>query len=391
MTAERKYFLNVVSDYINGMPTYAPDADVSFDKLAEIAISQSLSGIVYAQCKDFLPKNSDAFEKLKNGFTSSIFHYVCFNDEAKKLKSTFGEAGIEFLPFKGLSLARYHRVPELRTMGDLDILIHPADRKIAHKLMLSQGYECKETGDAVWAYKHDVVRVEVHERMIYESLSNNFDYAGYFDGVWNFAKNGELDPNMQFLFLLTHTAKHILDRGCGFRPFLDMVFMAKNAELDWDFVNAELQKIKLSDFAKVSFALCRRWFNVELPLDCAEISEEFFEQATQKAFFDGIFGFGNTSNAGAYMAKDIKRKGGGRKTAFAIALRKLFPKENSMPHKRFYSFLFRNKALRPIAWVYRIFYCAVTKLPHSLKMLVYPFRKKKEIESRHSFIESWGL
>lgn len=392
MTSEQRYFLQLISDYIGGRASAAPQEDVKLETLAQIAAKQSLGGIIYVQSKEFLPRGSEAFFGLERFFTASIFRYVNYAEAGRELKHEFTDAGIEMLMFKGLDTAKYHPIRELRTMGDLDMLIHREDRKAAHRLMLSLGFECSGTGDSVWTYRRDAAKIEIHDRMIYEKLSTDFDYAGYFDGAWDYADDGELSPNMQFLFLLAHTAKHILNCGSGFRPFLDMVFLAKSDNLDWEFVTAELEKIQLLEFCKVCFALCERWFGVELPLEAAKLSEEFFAQATEKAFFDGLFGLENSENVGANIAKDMKRKGKiSWKTSIAIAWRKLFPKENSMSHLKLYSFLFRHKALRPIAWAYRIVYCTVTKFPHSIKMLVYPFTKRKEIENRHSFAESWGL
>ena len=392
MTAEQRYFLQVVSDYVCGNASAVPPDDVQLLKLAEIAAAQSMGGIVYAQCKDFLPRDDEAYFAFERHFTASVFRYVTSGETYAVLKSAFDDAGIEMLPFKGLELAKYHRVPQLRTMGDIDLLIRPDDRKKAHKLLLSLGCECLETGDAVWKYKRDVVKIEVHEHMIYEKLGSDFDYQTYFDGAWDTAKDGSLDPNVQFLFLAAHTAKHMLNCGSGFRPLLDMMFMAKSGELDRQYICAELEKIGLLKFVKTAFALCKRLFGVEPPFECGDISESFCEEATEKLFSDGIFGFDNRSNRGAYMAKDMKRKEKlGFFAALVVMLCKLFPKENTMSNKKAYSFLFRHKLLRPIAWIYRIFYCIATKFSDSMKLLFYPFTKRKEIEKRQKFMQNWGL
>ena len=392
MTSEQKYFLQVISDYVCGRTSAAPREDVQLEKVAEIAAKQSLGGIVFAQCKGFLPKRSEAYLLLERHFSASVFRYVTNNLDLAELKSKFAAEGIEMVSFKGLDIAKHHRIPELRTMGDIDMLIHKSDRKKTDKLMHSLGFECIRTGDSVWTYKRDVVKVEIHERMIYESLSNDFDYAQYFDCAWEFAEDGSLNPDMQFLFLIVHTAKHIMNRGSGFRPFLDMMFMADSAELDWQFIRAELEKIKLLKFAEASFALCSRWFGFKPPFDCGKISEEFFNDASEKTFADGIFGFDNKENFGAHMAKSMKQKEKlGWLGVLVVMLRKLFPKENSMQHLKVYSFLFRHKLLRPVAWIFRVFYCAATRLRDSVKLLLYPLTKRKEIEKRNAFLGNWGL
>ncbi len=392
MTKEQSYFLQVISDYIKGVPATAPDEGVVLDALVDIARRQFLTGIVYAQCKTWLPEGNRLTARLQRGFDDTVFYYVCNDAELKELRAAFAEKEIDFLVFKGLAIAQYHRVPQLRTMGDIDILIHPADRRRVHELMLAMGYECTETGDAVWAYRRDVVEVEVHERMIYENLSKDFDYGAYFDHAWEYGEGGSLQPNMQFLYLVAHTAKHILDCGSGFRPFLDMVFMVQAAKIDWQFVTEELEKIHLLRFVQASFALCQRWFGVEMPIACDDIDDAFFEDATKKTFLDGLFGYENEGNFGAHITKELERKGSvDWKTSLLIMWRKLFPKENTMANSKVYTFFFSRKVLRPIAWIIRIIYCAVTKFSQSMKLLIYPFAKRKEIRKRQRFMNDWGL
>ena len=48
------------------------------------------------------------------------------------------QAGVEHILMKGYVLREYYPVPELRTFGDIGIVIHPRDR--VHQLMLSMGY-----------------------------------------------------------------------------------------------------------------------------------------------------------------------------------------------------------------------------------------------------------
>ena len=148
MTAEQKYFLNVISDYINGVPSAMPDEEIDLLQLSKIARYHSLAGIIYAQCKDYFSKENEAVKLLENAFTSSVFYYVCNNEALAELRVVYAAADINLLAFKGLNIAKYHPVPELRTMGDVDVLIHACDREKSHELMLSLGYKCeKPVGD----------------------------------------------------------------------------------------------------------------------------------------------------------------------------------------------------------------------------------------------------
>ena len=82
----------------------------------------------------------------------------------------------------------------------------------------------------MWTFSDGVVTYDIHSHMFYEPLANQVDYQSYFDQAWRFARplldtsRYELDEGFHFLYLMAHTAKHIINKGCGLRPFLDMVF-----------------------------------------------------------------------------------------------------------------------------------------------------------------------
>ncbi len=126
-------------------------------------------------------------------------------------------------------------------MGDTDFLIRGKDRLHCHQLMCSLHYTPKEDPGAVWTYSDGVVTYEIHSHMFYEPLANQVDYQSYFDQAWRFARplldtsRYELDEGFHFLYLMAHTAKHIINKGCGLRPFLDMVFFIQqqNRNMNW--------------------------------------------------------------------------------------------------------------------------------------------------------------
>lgn len=389
MTAEQKYFLQILSDYIRNRPSGVPDVDMDYESLVKIAQQQMMDGILYVQCKDFLKRAPKAFMEAEKGFTSSIFCSVCNTAAFQELKAEFAAANISLLLFKGLSLANYHRVSELRTMGDIDVLIRPDDRSQAHACMLALGYKCTEAGGAVWSYVRDVIMVEVHEHMIYERLSNDVDYAAYFDAVWDFAEDSQINPSMEFVYLIAHTAKHIINSGSGFRPFLDIIFMAESGEnLDWEFITKELRTIKLLNFTEVCFALCKHWFGIEPPIGCHTLDECFCENATEKVFLDGLFGFDNEENSIGHTTKNLMRYQHEHwKNVVAELWKQLFPTENRMPNLKCYSFLFRHKSLHLIAWIYRLFYVLYKRRVRILT----PFTERKSINVRKKLLLDWGL
>ena len=399
MTAEQAYFLDLLRDYVHGQPSEAPRKELDWDTIARYAEEQSLGGILYVQCRDLLAQDSEALKALHQQFYSAVYTSVngsaAFSQAAKRLQA----ADIDYMPFKGEVLKRYYPHPELRTMGDRDVLIRRRDKEAADQVFQDLGYQKYVDNHAVWTYTRQSVMFEVHNVLFYEYLSNQVDYREYFSHIWEAAvPTGEKgayvpEPNLHFLYLMCHTAKHIVNSGMGFRAFLDMVFMVqKEKSLNWEWLKAELERLELLDFTRICFAFCERWFSVTMPLPASVLEASFFEEVTRKTFQDGTFGLHNDQNEAAHSAKEFRRTEKNYwKVALLLTWQKLFPPYRDMQLIPWYSFVDGRPWLLPAAWVYRWFYTAVHKFRHSKALLTEPFIKRNAIEKREKYIARWGL
>ena len=234
---------------------------------------------------------------------------------------------------------------------------------------------------------------ELHDHMFYEPLRNNVDYRAFFDKAWDYAADG-IDPNFHLLYMIAHMAKHIINSGIGFRAFLDLVFCCEyeGEKLRWDWIKSRLEDLQLIDFAKTCFTLCREWFHVETPLSYGILDSEFFINATDKAFDDGIFGLENKQNEAAASAKQISRTEAPYFIgAVKLTLRRIFPSYRDMQLVPWYSFLDGRPWLLPAAWIYRWFYCLKNKLHSSVDLIGEPFLKREQIDERNERISRWGI
>lgn len=398
MTPEQACVLRLLEDYIHRRPSAPPETEVDWARVAQYGEEQSLSGILYVQCRDFLGADSPALQQMHRGFYAAA--YASENSAAAlgEVGARFEGAGVAYLPFKGAVLRDYYPQPELRTMGDMDVLIHARDREATDAILLGLGYQKYVDNHAVWTYYKGKAMFEIHDVMFYEYLSNSVDYRGYFQHIWETARSGpgtccRPEPNRHFLYLVAHTAKHIINNGMGLRAFLDLVFMAQGEpELQWDWIAGELEGLELLGFTKTCFALCERWFHVTMPLASGTLDEGFFEEITAKTFHDGTFGLHNQENAAAHSAKEIHRSDGSYwKAALGLTWRKLFPPYEDMQLVPWYRFVDGRPWLMPVAWVYRWFYVASHKWKHSRDLLLEPFEKRDVIEKREKLIDDWKL
>ena len=246
---------------------------------------------------------------------------------------------------------------------------------------------------------------EIHDEMFYEELTSQVDYRAYFDTVWEHCHQASVfgvssprlyvpDEEFHFLYLMAHTAKHIIDHGSGFRAYLDMVMMvkARGEELNWSHIKQELERLQLLQFSKTCFSCCEKWFHVNMPMRLDDEDAAFLNSIAEKAFDDGIFGLQNEENRHAVTAKEISHSSGPYAlSAVRLIMKKLFPPYRELQLIPWYSFVDGWPWLLPAAWIYRFGYCAVKKLKHSKNLILEPFTKKREVKERQAYLRRWGL
>ncbi len=397
MTSEQAYFIQLLRDFVHQSPSLEPPDSLNWDLITQYAADQDLNGIVYFQCRDRKSIDAKVREKLHRGFLSDAYRAVNGEAAMAELTSRFDETGIDYLPFKGEVLRQYYLVPELRTMGDRDILIHPEDRKASDRIMTELGYSKFVDNHAVWTYQRPALMFEIHDVMFYEHLANSVDYRSYFNRVWDSALPSDghrflPEPELHFLYLMTHTAKHVINHGMGFRAFLDMVFFCRGENaLDWTSLREKLEELSLYDFTLRCFSLCEAWFNVKMPLSGEAPSAEFLSEATEKIFHDGIFGLENEDNAAAHSAKEIARDDMPYGlAAIRLIFRSLFPSYEDMQLIPWYAWVDGKPWLLPAAWIYRWFYVLCKKRDVGKTKLREPF-ERQHIEKRQFMLKRWGL
>lgn len=395
MTDEQRFFIQVLSDHLNGRKTEArPGLD--WDALLVCAQIQQLSGLLDHQCAAFLPP--EVKPALHERHAAELFYY--YNREAlfAQIARALSEAGIPFFSVKGLEVARLYPVPALRTMGDCDIVVHPEDQARAHPVLLSLGLALKKKDLAEWVYLKNNIEIELHSRLLYDEVANTPAERAFFAAARDRARptgegtRHELDWSFHFLFLLLHLKKHLIQSGVGFRQFMDLAVVLRGAALDWPWLEQSLGELGLTEFARVCFGLVKRWFGVEAPMEAASLDDAFCDGAAARIFAGGVFGYRDEANRDNAR---MRRLNNGQRSV-AARLRYLgsvcFLPYDAMRVVPAYAFLDGRPWLLPAAWVYRLVYkLRANRGAAGAQMIKAAFLSDEKLDARRRELQKWGL
>ncbi|MBO5728194.1 MAG: nucleotidyltransferase family protein, partial [Oscillospiraceae bacterium] len=141
-----------------------------------------------------------------------------------ELCAAFEQGGVDYLFFKGSVLKRLYPKPELRPMGDADVLIRTQQQPQADEILQRLGYEWKVENEQEALWYSPALALEPHRSLV---SAKDRDFYSYFGDGWQLVerdKDGKarLSPEDEFAFVFVHMAKHYRGGGIGVRQLVDL-------------------------------------------------------------------------------------------------------------------------------------------------------------------------
>ena len=392
MNLEQSFFLKLLSDHLNRRLTNISSENIDWRLILHYAQIQQVEGIIFSQCKSFLP--NDVRIQFQEKYSASLFYYANREYYVKAIIKSLKANQINFFIIKGFPVASLYPIPALRTMSDTDLVVQTKDRRRVNDILLSQGYiNTSHRKNREWIYYKDKYELELHDRLIYNEAINSVIHEDFFGNAWDYVHNAVLDWNYHFLFLILHLRKHLMNCGVGFRQFLDIAVVTNNCrDLDWDWIEEKLVKLNLIDFSKIVFALNESWFDIKSPIHISTLDSTFYERVTEQVFNNGVFGFENEENKANVVINNARKSKNAKKYMFTTAFHTLFPSYSKMITVPEYSFLRGKGWLLPFVWIYRI----IRGVKHSnfsrnVIIVKSSFVSNETLEQREEYLRQWGL
>ena len=374
---EKELFKQYLDEYIKLLSLYLnkkEDSNFVIDKdklsfFSNLSKHHSLCALLYVAIKE-VKVNIDAkyLTKLEEPYLLNVRKHALFDKERKELYEYLDNNDIDYLPLKGIVLKDYYLDKSSREFADNDILFNKDKDKLVKDFFVKRDYEVelfRKSNHDVYL-KKPFYNFEMH-RSLFGETGDNKKLVVYFKDYLTKSKvkqNKEhvLSNEDFYIYFTAHSYKHYHVSGCGIRTLIDYYLFLKNNELDFDYINKELEKIDLVDFSNDIKDLAFKVFDGE-PLN--EKEEEMLLYIASS----GTYGTIEHS-----VAKGIKEKG-----KFGYFMSRIFPPYSF--YKNAYPWAYKTVILIPIAWLCR-FFRIVFKNPKRAKSELKTIKDYKEEDKK---------
>ncbi len=275
---------------------------------------------------------------------------------------------LSYIILKGEAAAAYYPNPQLRSLGDVDFLIDPAEQEKVERVLLDAGYTKSHDGHICHrVFQKPGAHLEMHfepsgipNGAVGERI-RGFMRSALAHSTEKDVGNGSFrapDDLYHAVILLLHMQHHMLGEGIGLRHLCDWAyFVNKTMDLPfWNELLPFLREIGLFHYAAVMSKTSAVYLGVSCPVWAEEIPEELCAEIMEDIFAGGNFGKKDPARSqGSFLISNRGKNGTGHGKAYY-----LFYGLNAYVKERFYKWR-RVWIMYPVLYV-----CAGARYLHRL-------------------------
>lgn len=346
MDVLQKGILCLLKSSVTGEKYSMPD-NFKIEYVEQIIEKHSIEPLIYtgALVNDFT-SNSDIMQKLFNKYIQFLYLSERQQYEINRIYDAFEKNGIDYMPVKGCNVKQLYPKPEMRVMGDADILIKNEQYPVIKKIMKSLNFEFYGETDHDYSWQSNSLHLELHYTLM---VPYNVEYQKFFENGWNLAEHSIkhkffMSYENEFIYLFLHYSKHYRGSGIGCRHIMDLwIYLLKHTDMDFEYIETIMKKLSVQRFYHNTMKLIDVWFN-------DKETDEITNFMTDFIFSSGSWGT-KKNKALASGVKARQETGTTFMGKAKVLMVAAFPPLEIIKHR--YNILKKYPILLPLIWVWR--------------------------------------
>jgi hypothetical protein len=343
------YLIHLTASAINNTKPLELPENLTFKQLFSFGKPHEIVNLVYYAIEKLENKPDEPLlTKWRELRDHAIVKDINQMAMAEEFRNILKSGEVPFYEMQGTRMKPLYPRADMRTMSDIDFIIHPESVSRVDNLFKSAGYETEivENDEIQFSLPPNIF-VEIHS-----VFSPDGDRSADYLKELIISEDEKLNEKAFYLFSILHTAKHYYGHGCGIRRILDIYLLNRKYPdmLGDEFIKKCLKKSGMLTFAKNISLLADYWFG-ESHKETKTIRKMgiIIKTSALHGVFDG------NANDSIKM-----RKAYGMKSAkLKYLLNRIFPPLILMI--QLFPILGKHHWLLPVFWIYRWLRAIFTK------------------------------
>lgn len=346
-----EYLIELCKSVIENRDPQPIPEDIDCMKFFEFCVAHKLENIAYSALQRLgdTPMEKKVWEIFGEKYQQGILNDAAQHYYLDMVTDAFNKNNINFVVMKGMVMKNFYPSSDLRQCADMDIFVGPQNALRAKEIMKSLGFENHTFGSDISTDNYSVDKfsyVELHKKFISDEQIVWRDVCNKISERFIHKKGCEyvMSDEDFYLFMICHIAKHMKFGGVGIRAVLDVwVYLRQKKEMDFKYIDNELEKCGLSLFYGKFMKLYSFWFNSG---ECDEETRIISEYVAQSGW-DGVSLQWRASGINTIAGETENRT----YLKFMTLFKSAFLKKSAMEAK--YPVLKRHPVFLPLCWIHR--------------------------------------
>ena len=390
MNITEKYFLELLRGFATEQPPQLNIKTPDMEQLSALSLKHNMRGIVGHMLRRYDIPLSDEIQKVFfTAADTTVMQMIGKETAAFALCDLLSKNGIPHILFKGITVSECYPVKELRTYGDIDIVVKESDSERIRTLLTEKGFSSNVTdGGTVTVYRRGKEHYEMHTALNVDRIKDD----KYFCDMWentvvSYGETRVFTHNFHLCYLIAHLEKHVYGGGAGAKLYLDIaLYINKHrSEIDLDNVREVLVECGLGKFLDTVLYMCHMWYKLEIPQWVTPLEKDIYKQMCGFTMANGVFGDKSEEERikNAFRTEmSIGKKGAKAR----LVLSRVFPPRYELV--RLYPECEGKPALLPAAWFKHVGHVISSKRLGTMAQIA--SANAEEANRRNRFFESIG-
>lgn len=371
MTDDKSQFLYLLNCFLNGKTPKNKNYD--WQGIYKLSSIHNMTAII-TQTAKLLQKEYQPSGEIRSAFNQQLGLTLLDYDKKRsaldKIKNVLNDNDVDYIIVKGAVLSNFYPIPQLRTSGDIDIILRSNSFDDDIAVLINQGVRLVHDDYCTKTFEIDGCDIEMHR----DADVNN----EYFDDIFlHCTVNGceySLDDYNHLLYILCHLCKHLAYTGAGVRMLADIDAFVRNID---SFNEAKFlvlcKNAGIEYTAKIILALCNLWFGT--PIDSKIQLDENTLFMFERVMLDGgVFGLEQSNLGGYLVAKNSDGRVGSLGKLKAL-FKWIFPPAEYV--RAYYDYSRKRSSFIPLAYLNRIFDAVFKRRKHTAKTTAQIFQSNE--------------